>query len=304
TLAIALGAHHQAAPVILDGAGEDLRCRSAQAVDKDQQGAIVNGRSPRAIAPGYHLIGLAYLDYRAWIDKQIGHGGDFVEGATAIVAQVENDAVDSRRLELLHQFGDISGGTFVVGIPVVEGVKVNVEGGQIDNPNLDRLAVVVEVDNATFGRLLLQLHLVPHDAYHLVGARTLTLGGNDFEAHRAALGAADKIDDVLKAPADHVLYGLVVLAYPHHFILGRQNTLLARRTAGDYPHHAGGFIFHFEDGTNALELERHTDIEVFQLAGRVIAGMGVVEGGEGVHIVLVNVLGVGLLHPLELVAVA
>src|SRR5690606_8074996 len=134
-LAETLGAHHQAAPVVLDGAGKDLRCRGAQAVDQHHQRPVVHRRLAGAVLAGNHLVGVADLYHRARVDEQVGEGGGFMEGPAAVVAQVDDDAVDILRPEFFQQEGHVPGGTLEIGVALVEGLEIDVEGGDVDHPD-------------------------------------------------------------------------------------------------------------------------------------------------------------------------
>ena len=92
-------ADDQAPAVVLDHAGEDLRGAGAQLVDQDDQRAVPGG-SFVVVVEVLDAEDFLDLDDRAGVDEQAGEGLGLLEQAAAVVAQVHDDGVDARRLEL------------------------------------------------------------------------------------------------------------------------------------------------------------------------------------------------------------
>ena len=87
-------AEDHAAVIVLDGAGEDLRRRGAEAVDQHGERAVVGG-APAPDRPAPRGAGrVLQLHDRALVDEQARERGGFRQIAAAVAAQVEHQAVD------------------------------------------------------------------------------------------------------------------------------------------------------------------------------------------------------------------
>ena len=89
-----LAAEDQRAVVVLHGAGEDFRRRSGQAVDQ-------HGHRPGVVGAGVFVgehidspVAVAHQHGRTLLDEQAGQFGGFLQRTAAVVAQVDDDAVD------------------------------------------------------------------------------------------------------------------------------------------------------------------------------------------------------------------
>ena len=94
-------AEDHAAVIVLDGAGEDLRGRGAEAVDQHGERAVVGGARLRVVEHFEAAGGVLQLHDRAVVDEQAGERGGLGQVAAAVVAQVEHQAVDVLGLELV-----------------------------------------------------------------------------------------------------------------------------------------------------------------------------------------------------------
>src|SRR5690606_13323171 len=233
-LAVGLAAQHQAALVVLNGAGEDLGGRSAEAVHQDGQGTVIDDGRVGVALYDVVTVGVANLHRGAAADEQAHQRVGFGQGAAAVVAQVHHHAVHLLGLQLLEQPTDITRAAAVVGVARLQGLEIDVEGGQLDDADLQAAALVLNLDDLLLGGLLLQLHGVPGDAVDL-RFQALRLGRNDLQAHRAALLAPDQLHHVVDAPADHVGELAVALGHAHDTV-GRLE--LARLLSGAAAHQA------------------------------------------------------------------
>ena len=89
-------ADDQAAAVVLDHAGEDLRGAGAQAVDQDDERAVPGGPF-LVIVQGLDAGGVLHLDHRALVDEQARQRDRLLEQAAAVAAEVDHDGVDPLR---------------------------------------------------------------------------------------------------------------------------------------------------------------------------------------------------------------
>ena len=84
-------AEHDAAVIVLDRAGEDLRGGGAEAVHEHGERAVVGDAGLRVIEHFEAAGGVLELHDRAAIDEQAGEGGRFGQIAAAVVTQVEHE---------------------------------------------------------------------------------------------------------------------------------------------------------------------------------------------------------------------
>ena len=89
-------ADDQAAAVVLDHAGEDLRGAGAQLVDQDDERAVPGGPLV-VVVEVLDAEGFLDLDDRALVDEQAGEGDRLLEQAAAVAAEVDHHGVDALR---------------------------------------------------------------------------------------------------------------------------------------------------------------------------------------------------------------
>ena len=108
-------ADDQAAAVIADHAGEDLRRAGAELVDQDDERAIP--RCPFVVVVEMlDAEDFLDLDDRSGVDEETGERLGLVEQAAAVPPEIEDDRVDVRGLELGQDLPAIAGGADRVAI--------------------------------------------------------------------------------------------------------------------------------------------------------------------------------------------
>ena len=95
--ALAVGgdvADDQRASVILQGAGQNFRGRSAEAAGQDDQRAVVKHGGIGVLVHGDLAIRIPHLDDGAFLDEQAGEVDGFLEGTAAIAPEIKDHAAD------------------------------------------------------------------------------------------------------------------------------------------------------------------------------------------------------------------
>src|SRR3546814_11054530 len=89
----ALFPDNQASLIILDGASENFRGGSAEAIDQHSQRAAID--LFRVLVPVCFnaLAGVFYLYYRPFLDDETGEFNGFQPGSAAVVAQVTDQSL-------------------------------------------------------------------------------------------------------------------------------------------------------------------------------------------------------------------
>src|SRR5690554_3770903 len=298
-------ADHQATSIVLHRAGKDLRGRGRQLVDYHRQGAVVDHAGIGIIQHLHLSLGVAYQHAGTLTYEQAGQLGGLLQKAAAIVAQVQNDAVNVLFLQLAEQPANIAGGAAIIRITPAIGLEVDIEAGHLDHPDTVILALLVEFQHRGFGGLVLQFDRFTCQKQladgHVTGR---VAGGNDFQAHGGALGTADQLNHFIKPPADHIDHFAIALGHADDAIGRSQLLALLRRTGRHQTDDLGVVVVALQHGTDALEGQAHVDVEVFRVIRRHVLGMGVVDLGQGIDVVLEDVLAAGLVQALLLVGVA
>src|SRR5690606_37144216 len=304
-LAEGLAAEDQRTVIVLHGSGEDLRGRGGQAVDQHGQRARV---VDALVLVGQHVdtaIGVAYQHGGSLFDEQAGQLGGFLQGAAAVVAQVDDHAVDLLLLQLVEQTFDVTGGALVVRVAGAEGLEVEVEGRQFDHAELVVTTFVLELQHLLLGGLLFQLDRFAGDGDHLAGLVTGRIAGRDhFQAYSGAFRTTDQLDHFVQAPADHIDHFIVALGDADDLVGWCDLLALLGRAGRHQTYHLDVLVVALQNGTDAFERQTHVDVEVFRVVRRQIGGVRIVGGGEGIDVGLEHVLTTGLLEARQLVLVA
>ena len=291
-------ADDDAAPVVLDGAGEDLRGRGAVPVDQHREGPLVDHLGIRVLLHLQVAVRTADLDHRAGSNEEAGQFGRLHQGAAAVAAQVDDDPVDPFGLELLEQPADVARRAAKVLVAAGRPLEVAVEGGQFDHPDAQGTHAVQALDDPLLGRLVLQLDLVAleHDqGRRLVRPRLLR---QDLQPDRGALGPSNPVDHVLQAPADHVLdLALLTLADTDDPVPRVDLAAGVRRAAGDHALDPGVLVVGPQHRPYALEGEAHADVEVLGRARRHVGGVGLQADRVAVDEGLEDVVRAELVNP-------
>src|SRR5690606_501956 len=163
TLAEGRLADDQASTVVLDRAGEDLRCRGGVTIHHDRQGPRVADRrvgvDVDADAPG----AVANLDDGAAVDEESGQGDRLGQRSAAVAAQVHDQGVDVLPLEFADQLANVLGGAAVLGVAVAAPFEIRVDSGHGDHAELVGAPAVLDFLDGFVGRLFLEVDLVAGD---------------------------------------------------------------------------------------------------------------------------------------------
>lgn len=92
-------AENDAATVVLDRTGEDLRRGGAGPVDEHRQGAAPDLLDPAATDQLHPAMAVADLHDRTGAGEEAGEIARLVQGSPAVAAQVDDQAVDPLDLE-------------------------------------------------------------------------------------------------------------------------------------------------------------------------------------------------------------
>ena len=302
-LAEGAAAGDDAAAVVLNGAGEDLRRGRRQPVHHHGQRAIPIHIRVRIclnvrVAPLH-----PHLHHRARLDEEPSEPLRLLQRAAAVVAQIHHDALDPFRLQLADQPAHVAGAASGVRV-AAHAAEIRVERGHFDDADLAFDAAGLQREDALLGRLFLKQHGVARDVYQ-PGVRYRAIVTDHLQPHHGALGAADEGHHFVQAPA-HDIHDHPALALPHadDAVRRLQAAVLVGRAGRHQAPHGGVLVLHFQHGADALQREGHVDVEVLGGARGEILGVRIVGAGEGVHIERERILAA---HPgslLQAVAVA
>ena len=300
-------ADDEAAAVVLDRAGEDLRGRGRAAVDQHRQRALPRDARVVVAVDHHPATGFAHLHHRAAVDEQAGELDRLVQRAAAVVAQVQHHAIDLVGAQPGQQLADVAGGGGIVVLVQAPAFEVLVEARQLDHADTLGRGPVVGGDGDDFRlrRLVFQADLVAHQ-HHAVGlAVQAGLGRDHVQADLGALGAADLGDDVVDAPADHVFHrAAVALADADHAIAGLELARHTGRTAGHDLADRDHVVLFLQLRADAFQRQRHRHVERLGRARGEVIGVRVDRIGVAVDEGLEHILALPLGDALGEVGVA
>ncbi|MNF51418.1 hypothetical protein D3C84_327370 [compost metagenome] len=267
-LAEGLATDDQRAVVVLHGAGENLRGRGREAVDQQRHRALVERAGVFVFKHVDAAVAVAHQHGRALVDEQAGQFGGFLQGAAAVVAQVDDHAVDFFLLQLGEQFLHVARGALVLGVTGTEGLEVQVERRDLDDAELVLAAVLLELEHRFFRGLLFELHGFAGDGHDLAGLVVRCIAGRDhFQAYHRAFRATDQLDHFVQAPADHVDHFLVALGDTDDLVGGGHLLGLGGRAGRHQADDLDLVIVALQHGADTFERQAHVDIEVFRAVG-------------------------------------
>ena len=286
-------ADDDAAAVVLDRGGEDFRGRSRTAVDQHGERPVPGDAGVLVALDADAAAGFAHLHDRAAIDEETGEFDRFDQRTAAVVAQVHHDAVDFRRAQFAEQAGDVGGGRARVRIAAARGFEIQVEARQFDHAD----AAAAGVDDLLAGGLFLELDLVAHQRHELVRAVGAGVGRDHVETDLGALLAADQVDDVVDAPADHIGHrAAVALADGDHAIADLHLAGFRGRTAGHDGADHDEFFLTLQHRADAFQRQAHRHVEVLGAARTHVAGMRIDRSRVRVHEALKHVVAAQFAH--------
>src|SRR5262249_23304863 len=134
----------------------------------------------------FHSLGFLDLNDRTGVDEQSRQRLGLLEQAATISSQVDDDAIDTSRLELRQDAPAIGRSADRVGITAQYRDGVAVEGRQADHADRDWLSVgALRLDDLALGMLFLELDLL---ACELVDASLVGAVRLHDEAHLGPAG--------------------------------------------------------------------------------------------------------------------
>src|SRR5690348_10705272 len=105
---------HDAAFVVLNRAGEDLRCRRAEAIHQHRERTIVLSARLWILEHFEPARRVLQLHDRSLVDEETRERGRFRQITAAVVAQIEHESVDLLRLQLREELAYIACGAAIV----------------------------------------------------------------------------------------------------------------------------------------------------------------------------------------------
>ncbi len=300
-----LAADDQRAVVVLHGASENLRSRGREAVDQQRHRTFVEGARVLVFEHVDTAVSVADQHGRALVDKQAGQLSGFLQGAAAVVAQVDDHAVDFFLLQLCQDFLNVAGGALVVRVTGAERLEVQIERRDHHHAQFVILAILLELEDLLLHGLIFELHRFTGDGHDLAGLVVRRIGvRNHFQAHHAAFRTTDQLDHFVQTPADHIDHLFVALGHADDLVRRGDLLGLVGRTCRHQTHDLHLVIVALQDGTNAFQRQTHVDIKVFRVIWRQIIGVRVVGHREGVDVGLEDIFGTGLVQTRQLILVA
>src|SRR5258705_3295435 len=143
-LAIGALADNQAAAVVLDCGGEDLRRRGAETIHQHRQRTGIHH-------PGFGIVeyvsrSIRFTDLYDWatVHEQARERSGFRQVAAAIAPQVEHEAVDTALCKLADEALHIACRTLVVGVAPVLGRCVEIETRYRDHADAHFVAIALD----------------------------------------------------------------------------------------------------------------------------------------------------------------
>ena len=297
-------ADDEPAAVVLDRPGDDLAGAGAELVGQNDKGAVPGNTGIDVVILLDPLLGILDLHDRPLVDEQARQRDRLGERAAAVVAQIEADAVDPLRAEVVDQLLCVAGAALVVGLPLPGPGHVHIEARQIDVTDPPRRAVglAAGLDELAAGLAVLELDLRACDVVFL---RRRLADRDDFQADDRPPLAADELHDLVEIHVDDiddVAFGSLPHADDAVFL--RQPAVTVGGSPRDDLRHGGVAILALERGPDAVELEPHPDLEVLEGAGGHEARVRVERAGQTREIRLEELVGGHLVHPLGEAAIA
>ena len=279
-------ADDQAAAVVLDGTGHDLRSRGRGAIHQHRQRPVPGDAG---LAVGLHVDAaarLAHLHHRAGVDEQAGQFDRLVERAAAVVAQVQHHAVEVLAAELAEDARHVAGGRGVVAVAAAATLEVLVERRQLDHADAPGVAGGAgrDVEHLGLRGLFLQPHLGARERDPHRLAVEQRFHRHHVQPHLAARLALDPVDHVVDAPADHVLHRPAAALADADDAVARRELAAARgRAAGDQlaDHHHVVLLLQLR--ADAFQRQRHALGEQVRGARVEVVGVRIDRGRVGIE---------------------
>src|SRR5690606_9042387 len=172
-----------AARIVLYCSGENLRRRSAVAVYQHCKGTVVGDacHGIGIVQPANSTIRTAELHYRPVVDEEPGERSSFSEVPTAVIAQIDDQAVYALFFQLLDQLFHVLGRACVVLVAVTQSAKVAVKARRGYDADRPVTPVAGNGNDIALGCLLFQLYLVPDQADGVLWSSRQRVSGKNLQ---------------------------------------------------------------------------------------------------------------------------
>ncbi len=261
-----LAADNQRTMVVLHGTGENLRGRSRQAIDQQRHRAFVERARVFVFKHVDFTVSVTHQHRWPFVDEQTGQLGGFLQRTAAVVAQIDDHAIDFFFLQLGQQFFNVAGSALVVRIASAERFEIQVEGRDFNNAQLVVLAILLEVQDRLFRRLFFKLHRFAGNGHNFAGLVVWRVARrNHFQADYGAFGATDQLDHFVQTPADDIDHLFIALGDTDDLV-GRSHLFgLVGRAGRHQAHDFHLVVIALQHGANAFQRQAHVDVEVFRV---------------------------------------
>ena len=252
----------QAAVVVLDCPGEDLRGRSGHAAGHHHQGPLPGDAGVGVAVRRDGAVEFLDSDDRAFVDEQSRDLDRVLEGSTAVGSEVEDHGVDLAVLvEGVERLADVSRGTAEIGDTAAFGVKVAIERRHVDHadPSAGSLDPLTGIDDHRSDRRLLQLD---HLSSQLVDLCFACLGRLDPQPDLGVFLSADQPNDTAELHFHDVHDVTLFLADTDNLVAQFQSVVFVGSTTWHDLADNGESVFTAQRGSDPLEAKSHADVEV------------------------------------------
>ena len=267
------------ASVVLQGGGENLAGRGAEAVHENDERTFPHHAGIGIVHRVDVAVGVLDLHDGAFGNEEAGHADGLVERAAGVAPQVDDQAFDIFFLQSTEQGGDIfRRAAFGLAALVHAGVKT----GQGDPADAGVASVGIDgIDDLRFGLLVLELDFVAHDGDDIDFGGVDRGGGKNLKTHSGAFLSADAFDDAVELHVDDILEFLVSLSDGDDAVVDLEFRAAGSGTARHEFDNLGVAVLAAQHRADADEGQAHLDIEIIQLALAHVFRVGIVALGKG-----------------------
>ena len=231
-------------------------------------------------------------------DEQAGQVDSLLEGSTTIPAKVEDHCIDVLFNEIFQDLTHVARGAAVVWIPAASTFHIQVEAGQVDDPDEEWLAgrFGPVFEDCLLGFAILEFDSVTSDVDH-ASIQAVLIG--NFQSHDRTTLASDFFDDFAEFHIDDVLdFTVDSLPDPDNAVFRLQASLFIGGPFGDDLVDDGIAVNRPQFGTDAVKFERHLNLEVLVRTRGHVARVRIERHGHRGQIHFEEFVAIGLVHSL------
>ena len=200
--------HNQCAIIILQGPRQNFGSGGAEPADQNNQRAVIKARFVRGLRLD-KIIGIFGLDHRAPPNKQARELFGFLQIASPVAAQIQDDPADFLLFQTSDQTRHIKTRARAFGAARIPretgGLVIRIKRRQIDHPHArgrpHGLWLFIKLG---FGRHIFQLNFIPHQCDELAHRGISGIGRNDGQRHLSALWSANHVHHLVQRHSDHI----------------------------------------------------------------------------------------------------